>query len=261
MLSCRCLRLNRHLTRALPPRAPSVVQAMTTAQSMTRACFCPVTGVSISSQQDGGNIEVLDMQQLSSVQLRITPEPFCHTDGRSHFQWFSFQVAGARHQPLAWTIVNAGEVHYAYFAPYSWERHTQLVARTQLHPEVTHRVIGHTLEGRPLDLLQVGSEGEGKKKVWVIARQHPGETMAEFFMEGLLQRLTDCSDPVAHALLTGCVFYTIPNMCPDGSVRGHLRTNAAGANLNRCTLHPSTIALTLTRPYTTPTFTLTKADQ
>ncbi|KAJ9529980.1 hypothetical protein QJQ45_023235 [Haematococcus lacustris] len=317
--------------------APGTVQAMTTAQSITRACFCPVTGVSISSQQDGGNIEgvrpllllcaqlqVLDMKQLSSMQLRITPEPFCHTDGRSHFQWFSFQVAGARHQPLAWTIVNAGEVsrqlrehtdrrsrapvkghremvcqcsdssslsrastydrkgdqqwwqnlvhrpslslplapylpsarvptqydqgsgaltvthtpdhslvHYAYFAPYSWERHTQLVARTQLHPEVTHRVIGHTLEGRPLDLLQVGSEGEGKKKVWVIARQHPGETMAEFFMEGLLQRLTDCSDPVAHALLTGCVFYTIPNMCPDGSVRGHLRTNAAGANLNR----------------------------
>ncbi|GFH10176.1 uncharacterized protein HaLaN_05443, partial [Haematococcus lacustris] len=110
MLSCRCLRLSRHLTRALPPRAPGTVQAMTTAQSITRACFCPVTGVSISSQQDGGNIEVLDMKQLSSMQLRITPEPFCHTDGRSHFQWFSFQVAGARHQPLAWTIVNAGEV-------------------------------------------------------------------------------------------------------------------------------------------------------
>ncbi|GFH10177.1 zinc carboxypeptidase family protein [Haematococcus lacustris] len=36
--------------------------------------------------------------------------------------------------------------------------------------------------------------------------------MAEFFMEGLLQRLTDRSDPVAHALLTGCVFYTIPNI-------------------------------------------------
>ena len=27
--------------------------------------------------------------------------------------------------------------------------------------------------------------------------------------------------------------YVIPNMNPDGSVRGHLRTNACGANLNR----------------------------
>ena len=30
-----------------------------------------------------------------------------------------------------------------------------------------------------------------------------------------------------------CTVYVIPNMNPDGSVRGHLRTNAAGANLNR----------------------------
>ena len=30
-----------------------------------------------------------------------------------------------------------------------------------------------------------------------------------------------------------CTFYIIPNMNPDGSVRGHLRTNACGANLNR----------------------------
>ena len=35
------------------------------------------------------------------------------------------------------------------------------------------------------------------------------------------------------------VFYTVPNMCPDGSRRGHLRTNAAGANLNRQWAEPS----------------------
>lgn len=28
-------------------------------------------------------------------------------------------------------------------------------------------------------------------------------------------------------------FYIVPCMCPDGAVRGHLRTNSAGANLNR----------------------------
>src|SRR4029078_5698761 len=30
-----------------------------------------------------------------------------------------------------------------------------------------------------------------------------------------------------------CKFRVVPNMNPDGSRRGHLRTNAVGANLNR----------------------------
>ena len=28
-----------------------------------------------------------------------------------------------------------------------------------------------------MDLLQIGEPGQGKKKIWVIARQHPGETL------------------------------------------------------------------------------------
>ena len=34
-------------------------------------------------------------------------------------------------------------------------------------------------------------------------------------------------------------FYVVPNMNPDGSARGNLRTNASGANLNREWLTPS----------------------
>jgi murein tripeptide amidase MpaA len=35
------------------------------------------------------------------------------------------------------------------------------------------------------------------------------------------------------------VFHVVPNMNPDGSIRGNLRTNAAGANLNREWMAPS----------------------
>ena len=73
----------------------------------------------------------------------------------------------------------------------------------------------------------------GRKSIWVIARQHPGETMAEWFVEGMLERLLDPADPVARRLLERAVVHVVPNMNPDGSVRGNLRTNAAGANLNR----------------------------
>ena len=57
--------------------------------------------------------------------------------------------------------------------------------------------------------------------------------MAEWWMEGALEKLTDPDDPVARILRRDCTFHVVPNMNPDGSRRGHLRTNAAGVNLNR----------------------------
>lgn len=57
--------------------------------------------------------------------------------------------------------------------------------------------------------------------------------MGEFFAEGLLDRLLDPADAVGRAARAAATFFVVPNMNPDGSWRGHLRTNAAGANLNR----------------------------
>ena len=57
--------------------------------------------------------------------------------------------------------------------------------------------------------------------------------MAEWWMEGALEKLTDPDDPVARVLRRECTFHVVPNMNPDGSRRGHLRTNAVGVNLNR----------------------------
>ncbi|MCK5575859.1 MAG: carboxypeptidase family protein, partial [Sphingomonadales bacterium] len=74
---------------------------------------------------------------------------------------------------------------------------------------------------------------DARLNLWLTARQHPGETMAEWWMEGFLERLLDENDPVSRSLLSKARFFAIPNMNPDGSRRGHLRTNAAGANLNR----------------------------
>jgi murein tripeptide amidase MpaA len=84
-----------------------------------------------------------------------------------------------------------------------------------------------------MNLVTIGIPGPGKRSLWVIARQHPGETMAEWFVEGMLDRLLERNDPGARALLAQAVVHIVPNMNPDGAVRGNLRTNAAGANLNR----------------------------
>ncbi len=121
----------------------------------------------------------------------------------------------------------------AYFAPYSMERHADLIADTAASPLCRHHVLGETLDGQTMDCFSFGEPGGGKPVFWLIARQHPGESMAEWWMEGALARLTDEADPVARALRENAVIHVVPNMNPDGSRRGHLRTNAAGVNLNR----------------------------
>lgn len=130
-------------------------------------------------------------------------------------------------------------VYYAYFAPYSYEKHQDLLAWAQTSFDCKLEHLGETLDKRDMSLLTIGQPGEGKKTIWVTARQHPGETMAEWLIEGMLQRLLDEEDGVARQLLDKAVFYVVPNMNPDGSVRGHLRTNAAGVNLNREWAEPS----------------------
>lgn len=63
--------------------------------------------------------------------------------------------------------------------------------------------------------------------------------MAEWLVEGTLNALIDVANPIARRILDQAVLYIVPNMNPDGSVRGNLRTNAAGANLNREWMTPS----------------------
>lgn len=123
-----------------------------------------------------------------------------------------------------------GAMWIAYFAPYSMERHHDLIAETAEADGVEIETLGQTLDGQDMDLVKMGT---GPLKLWIIARQHPGEAMGEWWMEGALGALTDEADPVSRKLRERATLYIVPNMNPDGSRRGHLRTNAEGVNLNR----------------------------
>ncbi|WP_257281983.1 M14-type cytosolic carboxypeptidase [Endozoicomonas sp. ISHI1] len=229
-----------------------------------------MTSLHISSQFDGGNIRVINKDNPEHIQLEINKDVnsgfyqwFYYRVGGAEGQPLTMHLNNAPESSYAkgwidyravasydrehWfrvdtaydgeklTIQHTPEcntVYYAYFAPYSMERHHDLIAWAQQSAIVQTETLGDTLDGQPMDLLKIGA-GEGKRTCWVIARQHPGETMAEWWMEGFLQRLLDPACPVARELLKKAVFYVVPNMNPDGSRRGYLRSNACGANLNR----------------------------
>ena len=142
-------------------------------------------------------------------------------------------VLTIEHTPLA------GSVYYAYFEPYSHEQHLNLLGDAQGSGLCQIDDLGSTAQGRDINLLTIGHQAASDLKIWIIARQHPGESMAEWFAEGLLSRLLDHQDPTARALLDCATFYIVPNMNPDGAALGNQRTNAAGADLNREWQNPS----------------------
>ena len=90
---------------------------------------------------------------------------------------------------LCWPYAHTAStpsVYFAYFDPYDYTRQLDLVARCAAAPGARVRSLGQTLDGRELDCVEVG---HGPLHAWVIHRQHPGESQASFFAEGLLTRL------------------------------------------------------------------------
>jgi len=232
----------------------------------------------IRTDFDSGNIEPVDLSQNGHARLSIRPDLRSAHFQWFHFQAdelpvgeaqrFSLINAGQSAYPFAWpgyqavasydhqhwfrvptryeegvlefTLVpEQSRVWFAYFEPYSRARHAALIERALTLPGIEQIASGSSIEGRALELLRVQRNPGASRKLWIIAQQHPGEHMAEWFMEGIIDRLSRSDDAELAALLDQATLYLIPNMNPDGAFRGHLRTNAAGKDLNRQWAEPS----------------------
>lgn len=124
-------------------------------------------------------------------------------------------------------------ITFAAYAPYPLARQRRLLGWARRSERARVDVIGETVDGRDLSLITLGREGPSALHVWMIARQHPGETMASWCAEGIVLRLLDEGDPVTSALLEDAVIHVVPCVNIDGGVRGNHRTNASGRDLNR----------------------------
>ena len=226
----------------------------------------------ISADFDSGNIEVKDASNPRHVLLAMRPDLRSHHFQWFHFKVdgmtpgsrhdFSLVNAGQSAYAHAWTGYNAAasydqvnwfrvpscfdenglhfgleptqsHIWFAYFEPYSRARHDALIRQAVEAAGAEIVATGKSLEGRDIPLLKVSRNPQAQRRVWIIAQQHPGEHMAEWFMEGIVERLKQRQDPELERLLDAADLYLVPNMNPDGAYRGHLRTNAAGKDLNR----------------------------
>lgn len=235
----------------------------------------------ITANFDAGNIDVINVEDKNNIQLAIRPDfggeffqwfnfrmeaevgeqyvlnivnagEASYLEGWDNYQavasydrqhWFRLPTSYKDGKLTIVADMDYESIQIAYFAPYSYEQHQDLLAAVQVHPLACLEHLGETLDKRDLTLVKIGdsdsNNDENKRNIWIIARQHPGETMAEWLVDGLMHSLLDEDNATAKLLLDKANFYIVPNMNPDGSVRGHLRTNAVGTNLNREWSSPS----------------------
>jgi murein tripeptide amidase MpaA len=229
----------------------------------------------VDDKFDGGNIEVI---HISEEKIRLNINKDSESDEKQWFYFrasgaknilckFEIENASSVSYPEAWptcTIVASYDrktwfrvpthyngktltfnlqaecdiVYFALFEPYSYERHLDLISWSLKQPNCSLLGFCETVENNQVELLQIGTASNSKKKVWIIARQHPAETMAEWFVEGFLKKILSGTSQQNKALLEKVTFYIVPNMNPDGSIAGNLRTNGAGIDLNRSWLNP-----------------------
>lgn len=230
--------------------------------------------IRIDSKFDGGSIEVIEANYADDIRLAIPKDNQSCTRQWFYFSveseaqepqkirltnagdvsfsqaWDGYQ-AFASNDNVNWHRVNSTfdgkelliesnpsttTTFYAYFVPYSLQRQDDLIEQLSQHTSVQIEQLTYTSLGNSVPLIKFGDYDIHKKNVWVIARQHPGETMAQWIAEGFVKDICEKFDSGTASDIN---LFVVLNMNPDGSYIGNHRTNALGQNLNRCWIDPS----------------------
>lgn len=183
----------------------------------------------VSSQAKRRTIAIVNAGEATFPNGWPDYRAFASADGRS---WrhvptdYEEGVLRIDHMPLG------AVTQYAYFVPYSSMRLDRLARRANRASHVDLALLGESVEERPLLELSFGDD-DNERVLWIVGRQHPGETPASWALEGLIKRLCDAEDEPVQQLLGRAVVRIVPLVNPDGTELGNMRTSASGVNLNR----------------------------
>jgi hypothetical protein len=128
---------------------------------------------------------------------------------------------------FAFTVPVVGRRTYvAYSYPYC---HADLEA--VLQPLSAQRFeLCRSQEDRPIAHLRLGNHSAPRRSVWVIARQHAGETPASYVAEGLIRALTAQPAPASAAQTA---YHLVPMLDVDGVARGRYGKDQEPVDFNR----------------------------
>jgi len=169
----------------------------------------------ISSKFDGGRIEVVKTDSFDDIQVKIKKDSHSdflqwfsfrlhgikdqnctlkiinasetsYTDGWKDYdicastdreEWFRIPTHYDGKQLTVDFVTDTDDIYFAYFTPYSFERHLDLLGFAQSSDHTRLINLGETVDGRDFDMLVIEDtevDMVEKKNIWIIGRQHPG---------------------------------------------------------------------------------------
>lgn len=123
----------------------------------------------------------------------------------------------------------------AYSYPYTSNDLKAFLETIKNSQGVAISVLGKSKEGRDIVRVQIAGDQlpdkEKKQSIWVVGREHPGETPVSYFCEGMIGALLHSAP--GQQLRRVFDFTFVPMLNVDGVARGYYYHNAAGVNLSR----------------------------
>jgi hypothetical protein len=138
-------------------------------------------------------------------------------------------------------------VSIARFYPYTFSDLENYINSIEGNQYVDVQTPGYSQDEKPIYLLKITDTAvsvTNKKRIFMHARTHPGETPPSFLIEGIVNALLSGSTEAAE-LLSYFEFYIFPMQNVDGVVEGNYRTTPLSENLESMWYYDSSDPLIL----------------
>ncbi len=127
--------------------------------------------------------------------------------------------------------MESDSLYLARVEPYRLSNLQDLFLKIQGEEDVKITSIGQTVEGRILNLIQIGDDS-APYRVFIRARAHAWEAGGNWVVEGIIRSLLNESEQ-DHSYLSKYSVYILPMANMDGVANGVSRFNLNGMDLNR----------------------------
>jgi hypothetical protein len=147
-----------------------------------------------------------------------------------HETWIPLRTSSMPgHQLLADFVLSHDNVYLARLPVYTVSDLDKLESEFNGDPLFKVIRIGETVEKRPLEIIQLGSD-DARFSVIIRARAHPWESGGNWIVEGLVRKFLSERSPEWEETYR---VYIMPMANKDGVARGMTRFNVRGMDLNR----------------------------